>query len=736
MPKLVPVAIFCLLCLQGFAQIDVTITTPGKPFQHPNPYNDYPYALAADSLQIIATVNSTYELTSVIASIGNHQTSLVSEPNQQGYKGTISLEGLHEGDYYQLIVKATDYLNNTKSDTTTVMYDKRPEAFILSPLTATVIKNTLALQLKCVDIDTCTFSITYPEDRTDGGNLVYSGKIKDSLKLNLDFSRFNSRYGILTIHAKDKKGQENFNSGFIELGVVDDPLLTEYYVNNTFIHDFNYHELLGRGDSSVSYSSYIPGHTFAFPQLTDITNNKYQTIPVKVEVYDPHVTSYGAIFTGLDSASEENGNTTDLSVYDWNEGVLYPLGKGRGIRVAGQFATFLYNTGNSNELHLRNLMTKSDVIIASNPYDMGDVDSTGAVVFSSIDPATESGYNIYRYKNGETTLITNDATGINNLSPRTDGKNIVYYKNRKDSIFTYVYNGAVNIRLAGFKSNSYNSGFLVNNRFIAYKKNDALGNPQVWLRDSSGNEKQLTFYNVGSDLLTLTPAGDVIYKGPDGVQLRLNNGKIVNINTGIPVYRNGSFYNVIGRSLFKLNLDEVLALKLTSFTIEKNGNKALLQWTAGQDGNRYTEIERSEDAIHYVTIGSIPGGGKTGLINSDFIDDKPLGGYNYYRLKFVQQNGFDYSPVRVIRNDATWSLQLYPNPVSDNLTLQCTSDKKIDVTLEVWSSEGKKVATSTMHLAKGTTFKNIPVSHLKKGSYFLRAGTLSKDNIDLKFLKL
>ncbi|NJL75014.1 MAG: T9SS type A sorting domain-containing protein [Saprospiraceae bacterium] len=96
-----------------------------------------------------------------------------------------------------------------------------------------------------------------------------------------------------------------------------------------------------------------------------------------------------------------------------------------------------------------------------------------------------------------------------------------------------------------------------------------------------------------------------------------------------------------------------------------------LEWsTASESVNSGFEIQRSQDAKTWKNIGFVQGNG-TSVNRHDysFLDELPLSGDNYYRLKQIDFDGtFEYSLIVYIEwEEAQKSVQVYPNPTTDNL---------------------------------------------------------------------
>ena len=114
----------------------------------------------------------------------------------------------------------------------------------------------------------------------------------------------------------------------------------------------------------------------------------------------------------------------------------------------------------------------------------------------------------------------------------------------------------------------------------------------------------------------------------------------------------------------------VLPVRVTAFTGKLNADKtATLQWNvAEQQGIQSYVIEESTDGSSYTAIGTVAA---TNADAYSFNDAQLSTGKNYYRLKIVEQNGrSSYSNIVIVNLKANLTLAVYPNPVTDKLTIQ------------------------------------------------------------------
>ena len=74
-------------------------------------------------------------------------------------------------------------------------------------------------------------------------------------------------------------------------------------------------------------------------------------------------------------------------------------------------------------------------------------------------------------------------------------------------------------------------------------------------------------------------------------------------------------------------------------------------------------------------------------------------------------------------------LQSYPNPVNNNLQLQWTAETSGLVIIKIIDIVGRTVLTQPIRQTKGYNYKQLFLSKLKNGSYFLQMQSAEKTNI-------
>lgn len=168
--------------------------------------------------------------------------------------------------------------------------------------------------------------------------------------------------------------------------------------------------------------------------------------------------------------------------------------------------------------------------------------------------------------------------------------------------------------------------------------------------------------------------------------------------------------------------------EIFSFTAASKDNVSALQWvTSREKSNDHFEIERSADEVTFTSIGRVKGSAnsQTPLAYS-YLDKLPLTGNNYYRLKQVGINGdFEYSNTVMVNFNLNGSaskagsslfLSVYPNPASDEVSVNLPTPSNKDLLISIFSISGKRLNQTKINPGKAV---KADVSHLITGLYIL-----------------
>jgi hypothetical protein len=164
-----------------------------------------------------------------------------------------------------------------------------------------------------------------------------------------------------------------------------------------------------------------------------------------------------------------------------------------------------------------------------------------------------------------------------------------------------------------------------------------------------------------------------------------------------------------------------LPVELLSFGVEAMLEDIALNWaTASERENDYFNIERSSDGINFISIFKKNGAGTSSqILNYSFIDESPLIGVSYYRLKQTDYDGISaYAKTKsVVFNSADdLVFNIYPNPFSGETSVHSTKNFE-GSNLVICNSYGQLIKEMTN--ISGQTF-TLDCEELTKGVYFIK----------------
>jgi len=167
-----------------------------------------------------------------------------------------------------------------------------------------------------------------------------------------------------------------------------------------------------------------------------------------------------------------------------------------------------------------------------------------------------------------------------------------------------------------------------------------------------------------------------------------------------------------------------LPIELIDFTAKKNNSKSVrTNWqTASEINNDFFTIERSQNGINWRKIARINGAGNSSSILSySFIDQKPLFGTSYYRLKQTDFNGvFTYSRIRTVHINQleTSQIKIYPNPSDNRISIEGDSFELEQI--KIYNVLGKEITMQTKIIEKSNTKVVIDLSNLSPAMYYIK----------------
>lgn len=163
-----------------------------------------------------------------------------------------------------------------------------------------------------------------------------------------------------------------------------------------------------------------------------------------------------------------------------------------------------------------------------------------------------------------------------------------------------------------------------------------------------------------------------------------------------------------------------LAVHWLDFNAEIHAQSVHLDWITGREmDNDYFVVQRSVDGKKWENLGRVTGADNTRTsLDYQWIDDQPLAGLSYYRLRAVDINGKAVvSKMRAIRfAEQIPSLVIQPNPANDVVTVQLDNGLNINV-LEAIDVLGR---THHIDYIKSATQLTFSVRMWESGVYFIK----------------
>jgi hypothetical protein len=166
-----------------------------------------------------------------------------------------------------------------------------------------------------------------------------------------------------------------------------------------------------------------------------------------------------------------------------------------------------------------------------------------------------------------------------------------------------------------------------------------------------------------------------------------------------------------------------LPVELLSFTAQNQTDSNVLNWaTASEINNKGFQIEKRQTTDdNWDIIGFVKAQGKAA--SYDFTDNTPLS-ISYYRLRQMDNDGKEtLSKVISVVVKGNSKLKVYPNPVSDVLTIEASATGTYDI-LNLLGQQVLHGKTPPSGVG------GLDVSALPQGTYFLKIG-----EAQVKFVK-
>lgn len=161
---------------------------------------------------------------------------------------------------------------------------------------------------------------------------------------------------------------------------------------------------------------------------------------------------------------------------------------------------------------------------------------------------------------------------------------------------------------------------------------------------------------------------------------------------------------------------------IESFSGRMVNELAELQWSTFNEAPETSfEIESSTDKIHFLKIGTVPGGLR-GSNTYHFIDPKPLTGPRYYRIRITDGKTGKYSrTIQLVGGSLEFAVTTVVNPFRDRINLEMTAPDQAPVTIALLDTYGRLIKKTVTTVYKGMNTLTIDgLEPLLPGAYIVR----------------
>ncbi|MBT1696928.1 T9SS type A sorting domain-containing protein [Fulvivirgaceae bacterium PWU4] len=499
------------------------------------------------NLAVLVEVSSQLEIAAVIAKVGTTQVSLTLTDQRNVFGGTLPLTALQQGTH-TMTITATDITNYAVSKDWPFIYDTPPIIEWEGPLDESTARSEVRVKAKCREENgtPCTISLM-AKQRNSLGGFDFVSHAPGQIDADIDLSDLDGFTMDLVVTATD---QYQAVTASRRIYIESSPYLKEVASVDALISDFD--------GNNIAYTRLIDG--IHKPEIYDLQSSATVTVPVDNDIRSSSLmlTSEGLLFMN------SWGPYLTKGLYAWNGTMVNQLTPGdrnvQNVKINGDYAVWI----DRNYLYLRKFSDGLTQVVSDKGVSLADVAPDGTITYTLSN-------NVYVYKNGVHTRLTNDSPVLlKNESPLISSDGKIFYEKIEPCCgidiksAVAMHDGTSETLLRGYELRDRLSK-QVNNGYIAYGYPGSLGQNQIWVRQPSGESHQVTFYGTSSTLELLNPSGDVItingntktgwindseYRFRRYLSDKQGNSKEICSSQGKAFWANDKWYITMGRTLF------------------------------------------------------------------------------------------------------------------------------------------------------------------------------------------
>lgn len=178
-----------------------------------------------------------------------------------------------------------------------------------------------------------------------------------------------------------------------------------------------------------------------------------------------------------------------------------------------------------------------------------------------------------------------------------------------------------------------------------------------------------------------------------------------------------------------VNSFALLPIELLEFNVSQNEEAVQCLWkTASEVNNDYFTVERASEDGEFHPIGYVDGAGTSQSTRAyAFVDQSPIQGLNYYRLRQTDFSGINsVSEVRSLYFDVHQEahVAVYPNPTNSRNNLVFSLESKSSVSISCCDNRGRRIEEPLFfEMEAGQHQISLLWNHLDAGSYMMTVET-------------
>lgn len=213
-----------------------------------------------------------------------------------------------------------------------------------------------------------------------------------------------------------------------------------------------------------------------------------------------------------------------------------------------------------------------------------------------------------------------------------------------------------------------------------------------------------------------------------GGAVAICNRSSISVNPGVAADANGDIYiawedyrNNPAESdvyAYKLPSSALLPLRLLSFggqVTSSNTHRLQWQYTGAEEVRRF-ELRHSTHGRDFATLATINNTQRDGMLQ--YVVAQPVAN-TYYQLGWQNAQGqWQYSAIVQLQQRQSAAMNIYPNPVQQQLQLSLLANNAADATIRIRGANGQLLLQEKRSLLQGRQVLSVDVASLPAGQYF------------------